>query len=59
MRRLHLLVLIPALALLSGCVVAPVPGYYAPPAARVYVAPRPYPYYYRPHYGYGYGWRRW
>ena len=54
--------------LLSGCVVAPAPGYYAPPRASVYVAPRPYyaPYYrpygyggwYRP-YGYGWGWRRW
>jgi hypothetical protein len=28
---------------LSGCVVAPAPGYYRPPVATgVYVAPRPY-----------------
>ncbi|MBX9697837.1 MAG: hypothetical protein K2X74_00315 [Acetobacteraceae bacterium] len=40
---------------LSGCVVAPAPGYYRPPTASVYVAPRPY--YYRP-YGYGYGYGR-
>jgi hypothetical protein len=40
---------------LSGCVVAPAPGYYRPPpvTAGVYVAPRPYPYAYRP---YRYGW---
>ena len=51
---------------LGGCAVypaAPAPyGYYAPPAASVYVAPRPY--YSRPYYGYrpyywGWGWRRW
>ena len=43
---------------LSGCVVAPAPGYYAPPpvSASVYVAPRPY-YYYRPYYR-PYGWYR-
>jgi hypothetical protein len=27
---------------LSGCVVAPAPGYYAAPSAGVYVGPRPY-----------------
>ena len=62
-RRLRLLVLALALAApLGGCVVAPAPGYYAPPAASVYVAPRPYHYGQRYH-GYGpyYGprWRRW
>jgi hypothetical protein len=61
MRRLRLLFLILALAPLGGCVVAPAPGYYAPPAASVSVAPRPYGYgyYRRPHYGYGPYWRRW
>lgn len=43
-------VLLAALAL-PGCVVAPAPGYYRPPpAASVYVAPRPYPYYGAPRY---------
>ena len=58
MKRLLPLLLLPVLALLSGCVVAPAPGYYA----RPYAAPPPpvyvRPYYARP-YGYGYGWRRW
>ena len=42
---------------LSGCYVAPAPGYYRPPVVTggVYVAPRPY--YYRP-YGYGWGYGR-
>lgn len=46
-------------AALSGCYVAPAPGYYSPPPVYggVYVAPRPY-YYGRPYYG-GWGWRRW
>jgi hypothetical protein len=65
MRRLFLL--LPLLAALGGCAVYPAgPAYYPPPAASVYVGPRPYyarPYYggygYRP-YGYGgYGYRRW
>jgi hypothetical protein len=57
MRRLLPLLLLPVLALLSGCVVAPAPGYYG----RGYVAPPPVyarPYYARP-WGYGYGYRRW
>ncbi|MBX6743884.1 MAG: hypothetical protein IRY87_17755 [Acetobacteraceae bacterium] len=60
MRRLRILLLLPLFAVLSGCAVYPAPGYYAPPAASVYVAPRPYyygPHYYRPYYGWG--WRRW
>lgn len=55
MKRLLPLLLLPVLAMLSGCVVAPAPGYYA----RPYAAPPPVyvrPYYARP---YGYGWRRW
>ena len=68
MRRLSFLLLLPLLMALGGCVAYPAgPGYYGPPAASVYVAPRvaPRPYYYRPYgYGYaprpyGYGWRRW
>lgn len=56
MRRLLPLLLLPLLALLPGCVVAPAPGYYG----RAYVAPPP-PVYARPYYGrpYGYGYRRW
>ncbi len=57
-RALLPLLLLPALALLSGCVVAPARPYYARP---YYYAPPPPPpavYYGRP-YGYGYGWRRW
>ncbi|WP_169747354.1 hypothetical protein [Belnapia moabensis] len=51
------LLLLPALTLLSGCVVAPARPYYG----RPYYAPPPPPpavYYGRP-YGYGHGWRRW
>ncbi len=39
---------------LTGCAVAPAPGYYAAPTVGVYAAPRPY--YYRPYY---WGRRRW
>lgn len=68
-RTLPLAVLLLAALALPGCVVAPGPGYYAPPAASVYVAPRPYPYYAapryyrpsypRPYYGRPYYYRRW
>ena len=58
MRRLSpICLLVGALFGLGGCYVAPAPGYYRPPAASVYVAPRPYYPAYRP-YGYGYGWGR-
>ena len=71
MRRLRPLLLVPLLAALGGCVAYPAGPAYYPPAASVYVAPRPYyaprpygygygGYGYRPHgYGYGYGYRRW
>ncbi|MBK1662055.1 hypothetical protein [Paracraurococcus ruber] len=72
MRRLRPLPLLALLAALGGCAVYPAgPGYYSPPAASVYVAPRPYYYAPRPYYGgwgarpyggYGYGYggyRRW
>lgn len=70
MRRLRPLLLMPLLAALGGCAVYPAGPAYYPPAASVYVAPRPYyaprpygygygGYGYRP-YGYGYGgYRRW
>lgn len=57
MKRFLPLLLLPALALLSGCVVAPAPGYYGrayAPLPPVYARP----YYARP-YGYRYGYRRW
>ncbi|MBL6457931.1 hypothetical protein JMJ55_21585 [Belnapia sp. T6] len=56
MKRLLPLLLLPALTLLSGCVVAPARPYYG----RAYYAPPPPPpvVYSRPYYG-GYGWRRW
>lgn len=60
MRRLATIgLLCGALFGLSGCYVAPAPGYYRPPvvATGVYVAPRPYYPAYRP-YGYGYGYGR-
>ena len=67
MRSLRVL-LLPMLAALGGCAVYPAGPAYYPPAASVYVAPRPYyaprpygcgygGYGYRPH-GYGYGYRR-
>ena len=58
MRKLMMIGLLAGAATgLSGCYVAPAPGYYRPPpvAAGVYVAPRPYGYYRPPGYGYGYG----
>jgi hypothetical protein len=69
MRCLRPLLLVPLLAALGGCAVYPAGPAYYPPAASVYVAPRPYyaprpygygygGYGYRP-YGYGYGYRRW
>ncbi len=67
MRCLRPLLLVPMLAALGGCAVYPAGPAYYPPAASVYVAPRPYyaprpygygygGYGYRP---YGYGYRRW
>ncbi|MFZ4409028.1 MAG: hypothetical protein ACOYOH_16935 [Paracraurococcus sp.] len=67
MRCLRPLLLVPLLAALAGCAVYPAGPAYYPPAASVYVAPRPYHaprpygygyggYGYRP---YGYGYRRW
>jgi hypothetical protein len=63
MRKLRFLLVLILLPLgLSGCVVAPAPGYYnrpyayvaPPPPRRYYYAPAPRPYYgYRPRY-YGY-----
>jgi hypothetical protein len=69
MRSLRVLLMLPVLAALGGCAVYPAGPAYYPPAASVYVAPRPYyaprpygygygGYGYRP-YGYGYGYRRW
>lgn len=63
-RSLPLAAALLAVLALPGCVVAPAPGYYRPPAAGVYVAPRPYPYYgapryYRPYYGRPHYYRRW
>jgi predicted N-acetyltransferase YhbS len=60
----HCLLLLGLLLLpigLSGCVVAPAPGYYARPGYynRPYYAPRPPAYYGRPYYGRPYGYRRW
>ena len=55
MRRLRPLLLVPLLAALGGCAVYPAGPAYYPPAASVYVAPRPF-YAPRPYgYGYGYG----
>ncbi|WP_431269461.1 hypothetical protein [Dankookia sp. P2] len=42
MRSLRVLLLLPALAALGGCVAYPAAPAYYPPAASVYVAPRPY-----------------
>jgi hypothetical protein len=67
MRSLRVLLMLPVLAALGGCAVYPAGPAYYPPAASVYVAPRPYyaprpygygGYGYRP-YGYGYRYRRW